>query len=138
MWNEVKMIHVRGNIEGGGTMDSILTSVKKMLGIIEEDEHFDTDIIMHINSVFAILNQIGAGPPEGFTIKDKTDTWSSYISNDKILETVKSYMYLKVRLIFDPPASSVVADSMNKMINELEYRISVHVDPSSIITKTIK
>lgn len=119
-------------------MDSILTSVKKMIGIIEEDEHFDVDIIMHINSVFAILNQLGAGPQEGFTIQDKTDTWSSYISNDKILETIKSYMYLKVRLIFDPPTSSVVADSMNKMINELEYRISVHVDPSSLITKTIK
>ena len=119
-------------------MESILKSIKKLLGIPEDETFFDSDIIMHINSVFAILNQIGAGPPEGFTIQDKTDTWSSYISNDKILETVKSYMYLKVRLIFDPPASSVVADSMNKMINELEYRISVHVDPSSIITKTIK
>lgn len=111
-------------------MDSILTSVKKMLGIDEEYEHFDADIIMHINSVLMILNQIGVGPSDGFSISDKTAKWSDFIPDSRKLESVKSYVYLKVKLLFDPPQSSAVMESMNRMISELEWRLSVAVDQS--------
>lgn len=110
-------------------MDSILTSVKKMLGIAESYEQFDADIIMHINSVFMILAQLGVGPKSGFTISDKYGLWSEYISNNLLLESVKSYMYLKVRMLFDPPTSSAVSESIKSLISELEWRINVTVDP---------
>lgn len=108
-------------------MESILTSVKKMLGISESYEHFDKDIIMHINSVFLILNQLGVGPAEGYSIIDKEDLWDDYISNAS-LELVKSYMYLKVKLLFDPPISSAALESANRMISEFEWRLNVAVD----------
>lgn len=110
-------------------MESILTSVKKMLGIPEDYEHFDADIVMHINSVFMILTQLGVGPAEGFTIMDEDAIWSDFIQDKKTIESVKSYMYLKVRLLFDPPLSSAVLDSMNRLISELEWRLNVAVDP---------
>ena len=110
-------------------MDSILTSIKKLLGIAEEYDHFDADLIMHINSVLLILTQIGVGPSEGFSIKDKTDTWDEFIPDGCNLEFIKSYVYLKVKLLFDPPQSSSVMDATNRMIGELEWRISVTVDP---------
>ena len=106
-------------------MDSILTSIKKLLGISEDYEHFDQDIIMHINSVFMILTQMGVGPAEGFRIEDDSTTWSDFTSDLKVLESVKSYMYLKVRLLFDPPTSSSVLDSTNRLISELEWRLNV-------------
>ena len=123
------MILVLGDIKGGINLDSILTSVKKMLGITEDYEHFDADLIMHINSVFMILTQLGVGPSEGFSIENKTDTWDDFVSSDSNLEAVKSYMYLKVKLLFDPPLSSAVMESMNRMISELEWRLNVSVDP---------
>lgn len=110
-------------------MESILTSVKKMLGIPEDYEHFDADIIMHINSVFMILTQLGVGPAEGFIIMDEDATWNDFIQDNKKIQSVKSYMYLKVRLLFDPPLSSAVIDSMTRLINELEWRLNVAVDP---------
>jgi hypothetical protein len=109
-------------------MDSILTSIKKMLGIAEEYTHFDADLIMHINSVFAILTQIGVGPSEGFSIEDDTDVWTDFIQDNKKLESVKSYTYMKVKLLFDPPLSSSVIESMNRIISELEWRIQVAAD----------
>lgn len=110
-------------------MDSILTSIKKMLGITEEYTHFDTDIIMHINSVFMILNQIGVGPEEGFYIEDETKTWFDYNKSSKDLQMIKSYMYLKVKLLFDPPASTAVMECMKQQINEFEFRLNIAVDP---------
>ena len=110
-------------------MDSILTSIKKLLGIAEGYEHFDADLIMHINSVLTILTQIGVGPSEGFYITDKSNTWNEFIPEEYNLELIKSYVYLKVRLLFDPPQSSSVMDATNRMIEELEWRISVTVDP---------
>lgn len=110
-------------------MDSILTSVKKTLGITEEYEHFDADIIMHINSVLAILTQIGVGPEQGFSIEDNTAKWSDFIREDARLEFVKSYVGLKVKLLFDPPLSSAVMESTNRMISELEWRILIATDP---------
>lgn len=108
-------------------MDSILTSIKKLLGIAEEYEHFDSDLIMHINSVLSILTQIGVGPSDGFSIEDKYATWVDYIGEDVKLEAVKSYVYLKVKLLFDPPLGSAVMEALNKSINELEWRLSVAV-----------
>ena len=110
-------------------MESILTSIKKLLGITEEYEHFDSDLIMHINSAFSILAQLGVGPPEGFMIKDKDAKWVDFIPEDPKLESIKSYVYLKVRLLFDTPLSSAVIESMNRMIGELEWRINATVDP---------
>lgn len=108
-------------------MESILTSIKKMLGIAEEYTYFDADIIMHINSVFMILNQLGVGPEEGFMIEDATSVWSDFIPDDNPvqMEAVKSYIFLKVRLLFDSNTlSSAVIDSTNKLIAELEWRLN--------------
>ena len=110
-------------------MDSVLTSIKKTLGIVEEYTHFDEDLIMHINSVLSILNQIGVGPPEGFSIKDEFSVWEDFIPESQKLEFVKSYVYMKVKLLFDPPISSAVIESTNQMISELEWRILVATDP---------
>ena len=109
-------------------MDSILTSIKKLLGITEEYEHFDTDIIIHINSAFATLTQLGVGPSDGYSIENKDDYWSDFIKDSRRLEAVKSYVYLKVKILFDPPASSVVMESINRQINELEWRLNVTVE----------
>lgn len=107
-------------------MESILTSIKKLLGMTEDYEHFDMDLIIHINSVFMNLNQLGVGPPEGFTIRDKTSTWDEFIpQTHKNFESVKSYVYMKVRLLFDPPISSAVIDAMNRSISEFEWRLNV-------------
>ena len=110
---------------------SILTSIKKLLGIAEEDASFDQDIIMHINTVFAILAQLGVGPANGFSIEDDATIWSDYLGNVTNLELVKSYIYMKVRSMFDPPTSSILADAMNKNISELEWRINTMVDPKN-------
>ena len=109
-------------------MDSILTSIKKLLGLSEEYEHFDADLIMHINSVFTILTQMGVGPSDGFSIDDKYAVWSDFISKGSSIEAVKSYMYLKVKLLFDPPLSSAVMEATNRMISELEWRLNVAAD----------
>lgn len=107
-------------------MDSILTSIKKLLGVPKEYEHFDADIIMHINSVFMILTQLGVGPAEGFTIMDEDATWDEFIQDKKTIESVKSYMYLKVKLLFDSSTlSSSVIESYNRMIAEFEWRLNV-------------
>lgn len=110
---------------------SILTSVKKMLGITEDYEYFDTDLIIHINTVFTILTQMGVGPPEGFVIHDDTAIWTDFIKNDICLESVKTYVYLKVRQVFDPPAGSA-ADANNRMITELEWRLHLAANPISL------
>ena len=108
--------------------DSILTSIKKLLGIEEVYTHFDTDLIMHINSVFMILTQLGVGPAEGFSITDSDAVWGDFITNENSVEAVKSYIYLKVKLMFDPPLSGTVSDSMSRTISELEWRLNVAVD----------
>lgn len=109
-------------------MESILASIKKLLGIAEEYEHFDNDIIMHINSVFTILNQLGVGPAEGFFIEDDSSTWDEFIEDLTKLQAVKSYVFMKVKLLFDPPTSSAVTDSYNRLITEFEWRLNSAVD----------
>ncbi len=106
-------------------MDSILNSVKKMLGITEEDTSFDDDIIMHINSAFMIVHQLGAGPENGFSISDEEATWDEYFGDEDPIESIRSYVYLKVRSIFDPPTTGAVKEAVNNNIHELEFRINV-------------
>ena len=108
--------------------ESILTTIKKKLGISEEYEHFDQDIITDINSVLTILMQLGVGPEEGFSITGKDEVWSDFISDISKLELVKSYIYMKVRLMFDPPSSSAVIDVIKSLISESEWRLNVQVD----------
>lgn len=111
-------------------IDSILTSVKKMLGIEESYTHFDPDIIMHINSVFFTLNQLGVGPDDPFMIEDKTAEWSDFVNSGNI-EAVKSYIFLKVRMLFDPPQSGTHINAINEQIKELECRMNYSVDPGN-------
>lgn len=106
-------------------MDSILSTIKKLIGgIAEDDDHFDVDIITHINSVFLELSQIGIGPEEGFSISDKTTTWDEFIESGTIQNAVRTYVYLKVKLVFDPPSSSFVIESINKTLDRLEWRLN--------------
>lgn len=112
--------------EGGNMAQSILNSIKKVSGLNIDDDSFDIDVIMHINSVFSDLTQLGIGPDEGFEIEDDTTTWDAFVGVDKELNSVKTYIYLRLRLIFDPPATSYAIDSMHKQIEKLEWRLNVH------------
>lgn len=99
-----------------------------MLGITEEYTYFDDDIIMHINSALMILTQLGVGPTKGFTIQSKDAVWSDFVSEEDNVEAIKTYVYLKVKLLFDPPLTSSVLDSMERLISELEWRLNVAVE----------
>ena len=109
-------------------MDSILTSVKKMLGIAEEYDHFDADLIMHINSVLTILGQLGVGPDEGFFIEDDGAEWTDFVPDMSNLQFIKTYVYQKVKLLFDPPQSASAIEALNRSISQLEWRINAQVD----------
>lgn len=111
-------------------MDSILNTIKKMLGLDEDYDAFDTDIIVNINMVFNILLQLGVGPAEGFFITGDTETWSDYVTDMRKLEMVKTYIYLKVKKIFDPGTSSALNAAIDDQIKELEWRLNVQVDPA--------
>ncbi len=113
-------------------MDSILTSIKKMLGIEEEYEHFDPDILMHINSAFSILTQLGVGPDNGFMIVDKNTTWSEFIKDEAQLNLVKSYMFIKVKLLFDPPMSTAVLECYKAQVSEYESRLNVTAENAKV------
>ena len=106
-------------------MSSILLTTKKTLGLSEDYTVFDQDIIMHINSVFSILTTMGIGPETGFAIEDDTDLWTDFTS-DVRLNSVKSNMYLKVKLMFDPPATSFVLAAIQEQLKELEWRMNVY------------
>lgn len=107
-------------------MESILTSIKKMLGIAEDYTHFDADIITHINSVFADLAQMGVGPSRGFRIDDSTDIWDDFVSDNMLLNSVRSYMELRVKILFDPNAmgSSTLA-AYERQIQQWEWRLNI-------------
>ena len=113
-------------------MDSILTSVKKMLGIAEEYDHFDADLIMHINSVLTILGQLGVGPDEGFFIEDDGAEWTDFMPDMSNLQFIKTYVYQKVKLLFDPPQSASAIEALNRSISELEWRINAQVDSGKL------
>lgn len=108
--------------------DSILNSVKKRIGYSSDYDAFDEDIIQAINSAFSTLTQIGAGPTSGYRITGTTETWSDYLNGIGYIDCVKDYVYLKVRHVFDPPASSSVMQSIENQIKELEWRINVAVE----------
>jgi len=108
-------------------MDSILDSVKKKLGIDAKYTIFDDgDLIDHINTVFADLNQLGVGPPEGFSIEDSDVIWEDYLTDDALkLQQVKTYMHLRIKLIFDPPQQTSVLTSYQEQIEKLEWRLNI-------------
>ena len=105
---------------------SILISTKKILGIAEEYTVFDLDIITHINSAFSTLTQLGVGPVDGFMIEDETAVWTDFIADDIQYNAVKTYVFLRVRLLFDPPATSYLIAAFNDQIKELEWRLNTH------------
>lgn len=107
---------------------SILDEIKKLLGISKTCTDFDTDIIMHINTVIMILNQLGIGE-ENFQIENNKDLWSDFITSDNYA-AVKSYIHLKVRLIFDPPLNSSIIEAIKSTINELEWRLNINYENS--------
>lgn len=111
--------------------ESILTSVKKMLGISEDDTAFDTEIIIYINTTFMLLKQIGIGPSSGYRIDDANALWADFISSEYMLGDIQTYVYARVRMLFDPPTNSVLT-SLDSIIRELEWRLNVEVDPSDV------
>lgn len=108
--------------------DSILTSTKKILGMEEDYTAFDFDILTHINSAFSTLTQLGVGPEEGFMIEDATATWDAFLGTDPKLNSVKTYVYLRVRLLFDPPQTSYLIDAFNRQVEELAWRLNVQME----------
>lgn len=110
--------------------ESILTSIKKLLGIAEDYTQFDVDLIIHINTALSILGQIGVGDEKRYSVVDKSTTWDTLICYESKLDMVKTYVYLKVKLLFDPPQSSAVMEAINRTISELEWRILVATDPT--------
>lgn len=116
--------------------ESILDSIKKLLGIDFSYTQFDPDIIIHINMAFGFLSQMGVGPSEAFSISSNETVWSDFFGESGlgIKETVKTYIYLKVRMVFDPPSSGIVAESFNKAISELEWRLHVENDKEEEVT----
>ena len=121
--------NVNENEEVVNSKNSILTSIKKLLGITESCTDFDTDIIMHINTVLMTLNQLGIGT-EGFQIEDKNAVWSEFIESNKLAAT-KSYVYLRVKLLFDPPLNSAIIEAIKESIRELEWRLNIRVEYES-------
>lgn len=117
--------------------DSILQSTKKLLGLSHDYDAFDLDIITHINSAFSTLYQAGVGPLSGFYITDASDTWDRFIGNKMHINDVKSYVYLKVRLLWDPPANSFGIASSEKMLEEFIWRLNVADDISHVLQSSL-
>lgn len=116
--------------------DSILDSTKKALQLGAEYDPFDPDIIMHINTVFSTLTQLGIGPDEGFMIESDFETWDTILGGDIRLNFVKTYVYLRVRLLFDPPSTSYHINAITEQIKEFEWRISEHRESQLLIIQT--
>lgn len=109
-------------------MESILTSIKKLLNVAEDDTSFDTDIIIHINTYLMVLTQLGVGPEEGFMIEDDSSTWEDFVPDVVTAGAAKTYIYIRVKLVFDPPTSSAVITAMEQNAKELEWRLNVNHD----------
>lgn len=109
--------------------NSILHDVKQMVGQEWDDTTYDLDIMTHINSVFLDLQQIGVGSNDGFSISDYSTKWDAYLGTDKNLNAVKSYIYIRVRLLFDPPTNGFLVTSLEKQAERMEWRLMVHNDP---------
>ncbi|QFP95397.1 hypothetical protein SEA_MAKAI_5 [Arthrobacter phage Makai] len=107
--------------------DSILDNTKKLLGFESDYTAFDLDIILHINTVFHTLQSLGIGPATGFSIVDKEAKWADFVGEEQ-MNSVKSYMYMRVRLMFDPPTSSFHLESLKKQAEEIEWRLHVQAE----------
>lgn len=122
---------------------SILNDTKKILGIGEDYTAFDTDIITHINMALSILTQLGVGPPSGFMIEDAEPVWGDFIGADPQYNAVKTYVYLRVRQMFDPPTTSYLIAAFENQIREFEWRLNVHredamwMDPNPTIVEEV-
>ena len=103
--------------------ESILNTIKKMLGIQADYTPFDTDILVYINSAMMVLQQIGVGPENGFRVSGPNETWNGFLSDEKFYDGVKTYIYLSVKVLFDPPGNSFVMDAMKTLKEELEWRL---------------
>ena len=114
-------------------MESILGTIKKMLGIDDDDISFDVDIITLINPIIYALAQMGIGPSTGFIVVDKNNTWTEYIGSIPLnLEGVKTYIYLKTKLIFDPPTNTTTREALNRNTQELEWRMMLEVETNNL------
>lgn len=111
--------------------ESILDSIKKMIGVDKDYGAFDVDLIIAINGVFTILNQLGVGPEKEFSITGPEETWLDFFGVTDAINLVKPYMYLKVKLIFDPPSTGVLHEAMERQISEFEWRLAIQADPAS-------
>lgn len=118
--------------------DSILTSTKKILGLSEEYTYFDVDILTHINSVFVILAQLGIGPPAGFVVEDKTVTWGDFLGTDPniLFNSIKTYVYLRVRILFDPPQLPHLINALEEQVREFEWRLNVQREETDWVDPT--
>lgn len=115
---------------------SILDSVKKVLGLGLDYDVFDEEVLLHINSVLATLNQLGIGPDSGFYVEDRTATWQDFLGDDPNLNGVKSYLALSVRLLFDPPQNSNITSAIKEQIKEFEWRANVYREDKQWSTHT--
>ena len=115
-------------MENNNSNNSILNSIKKLLGLTEEQTDFDMDIVIHINTTLTILNELGVGPEEGFLIEDSSATWDEYITDRRKFDKIKTYVYLKVRLYFDPPQNASLKEAMEKQAAELEWRLNASAE----------
>lgn len=116
-------------VKGGADLDSILNTVKKMLGLSADYDAFDTDVIMCINSALMVANQLGLGPEDGFAITGPDETWEDFLGeNKRMLEAFQQYVYMRVKLTFDPPANSFVVSSLEKQVDELTWRLNVQAE----------
>lgn len=112
--------------------ESIFESIKALIGPDSSYDVFDTDIMIHINTALSVLTQLGVGPSEGFMITGANETWGDFIDNDKTLNMVKTYVYMKVKIAFDPPSNSSVLSAYQEACKEFEWRLNVAVDPEKM------
>jgi hypothetical protein len=118
--------------------NSILTSIKRVLGIEPDYIQFDPDIIINVNSALMSLTQLGVGPEAGFMITGAVETWTDFLGDRKDLEAVKTFVYLKVRLLFDPPSNAFLVDAMERQIKELEWRLNVQVENAAYVSPVVE
>ena len=126
--NGVRAIRARGDRKEGISTESILNTIKKMLGIEANYAAFDVDVAVNINAALMTLNQLGVGPSGGFVVTNEDQTWIDFLGTYTDLEAVKTYIFLKVKGVFDPPTSSTVLEAMNRSASELEWRIRTQVE----------
>lgn len=117
--------------------EHILDSIKVLLGIQPTDFNFDKEIVTHINSAFMVLNQLGVGPATGFKITSNDESWELLLEERLDLELVKSYIYLRVRLLFDPPQNSFLVDAIRKQLEEFEWRLQLQVEPYTLTAESL-